>query len=243
VSPLRAVLLDAGGTLFTERTSRAAIYAATARRHGVAVEEAAAARALKLVHARLPQRLPQRSNGRGDAFRYSRPWFEHFIAAVFAEVGVCELPAGVAPDLFATFADPATFRLFDEVVPTLARLRERGLKLAVVSNWSPALPELLAGLGIAGRFDVVVSSGREGVEKPDPAIFARALDRLGVAPAEALHVGDHPVNDVAGAQAAGIAARLIDRTGGDRTGSGAAAWRSLEPLVRLADDAPAPRFS
>jgi REG-2-like HAD superfamily hydrolase len=225
VSPLRAVLLDAGGTLFTERSSRAAIYAATARRHGLAVDEVALARALKEVHARLPQRL---DDGRG-AFRYSRRWFERFIVEVFAQAGVAALPAAVAPDLFAAFADPATFRLFDEVVPTLARLREAGLKIAVVSNWSPALPGLIARLGLAGRFDLVVSSGLEEVEKPAAEIFGRALARLGVAPGEALHVGDHPVNDVVGARAAGIAARLLDRSGGDP-----AAWSSLAPLAEAA---------
>jgi putative hydrolase of the HAD superfamily len=224
VSPLRAVLLDAGGTLFTERSSRAAIYAATARRHGLAVDETATARAMKAVHARLPRRL----DDAGGAFRYSPRWFERFIAEVFAETGAAALPAGLVPDLFTTFADPATFRVFDDVVPALARLREEGVKTAVVSNWSPALPRLLAGLGLAPDLDAVVVSAVERTEKPEPGIFTLALRRLGVPASEALHVGDDPVKDVGGAQSAGIAARLLDRSARDPT-----AWRSLAPLAEL----------
>lgn len=227
MSPLRAVLLDAGGTLFTEKISRAAIYAAAARRHGLHVDEAATASAMAAVHARLPRRLDEA----GGAFRYTRRWFERFIAEVFEEAGAAALPAALSADLFATFADPATFRLFDEVVPTLARLRQEGVKIAVVSNWSPALGGLLAGLGLAGLLDAVVSSAAEEVEKPEPEIFARALDRLGVRASEALHVGDDPVKDVAGARAAGIEGRLLDRSG--RPGRDRSAWPSLEPMVDL----------
>jgi FMN phosphatase YigB (HAD superfamily) len=53
--------------------------------------------------------------------------------------------------------------------------------------------------------------GREGLEKPDPAIFRAALERAGVTPAEAIHVGDSPSADVHGAHAAGIRPILLDR--------------------------------
>ena len=57
---------------------------------------------------------------------------------------------------------------------------------------------------MASFFDVVLISEAEGVRKPDRAIFARALERCGVAPADAIFVGDHPEVDVAGARAAGM---------------------------------------
>ncbi len=219
MSPLRAVLLDAGGTLFVERRPRAAIYADAARRHGVVCDEAAVAQAMADVHAALPLRVD-------GGFRYSRPWFERFIAEVFARVGGSAPPAGLAPELFREFADPATFRVFEEVPPLLDRLRRAGRKIAVVSNWSPALEALLEGLGLAARVDAVVSSGREGVEKPAPGIFALALERLGVPAAEALHVGDDRVKDLEGARAAGLRAALLDRSGRD-----ASAWPTLAPLA------------
>jgi len=222
VSPLRAVLLDAGGTLFVERRPRARMYAEVARRHGVTCDEAAIGAAMAEVHRTLPVRVD-------GSFRYTRPWFERYIAAVFARAGAPAVPAGVAPDLFAAFADPASFRVFDEVPPLLDALRRAGLRLAVVSNWSPALGEVLDGLGLARRFDAVVSSGREQIEKPAPGIFTIALERLGVPAAAALHVGDDRGKDVEGARAAGLRAALLDRSGADRS-----AWTTLAPLGEVA---------
>jgi HAD superfamily hydrolase (TIGR01549 family) len=86
----------------------------------------------------------------------------------------------------------------------LETLRERGLKLGLVSNaFDP--PDLLhrdlEQLGVTQRLDVAVFSSEVGRRKPDPAIFEAALTRLGVEPERALMVGDSVANDVAGAQA------------------------------------------
>jgi putative hydrolase of the HAD superfamily len=64
----------------------------------------------------------------------------------------------------------------------------------------------LSALALASAFDAVLISEAEGLSKPDPAIFHRALERLGVAPGHAVFVGDHPDFDVAGARAAGLRA-------------------------------------
>jgi putative hydrolase of the HAD superfamily len=83
---------------------------------------------------------------------------------------------------------------------TVRRLRLRGLALAVVSNWDVGLAEHLERLGL----DLpVVTSADAGAAKPDAAIFRRALERLGVEPGRALHVGDSP-EDEQGARAAGM---------------------------------------
>jgi putative hydrolase of the HAD superfamily len=83
--------------------------------------------------------------------------------------------------------------------------------VAVVSNWDYSLRGTLAGLGL--EFDAIVTCGETGVRKPDPRIFLEALGRLGVAPADALHIGDRDGTDGAGARAAGIDVRIVDRTG------------------------------
>jgi len=89
----------------------------------------------------------------------------------------------------------------------LETLRDRGLKLGLVSNAIDP-PELLhrdlEQLGVAQRLDVAVFSSEVGRRKPDPAIFERALDALGVAPERALFVGDRLATDVAGAAALGM---------------------------------------
>jgi HAD superfamily hydrolase (TIGR01549 family) len=92
----------------------------------------------------------------------------------------------------------------------LEQARARGLRLGVVSNSEGKLGELFARLSIDQHFELVVDSALEGVRKPDPEIFRRALTRLRVAPEAALYAGDIPEVDVVGARAAGIDAVLID---------------------------------
>ncbi len=85
----------------------------------------------------------------------------------------------------------------------LARLRAAGLPLGVVTNKSGRFTEdLLRQLDLRAPFDVVVSGDTLSARKPDPAPLLHAFDRLGVAPAEGLMVGDS-ANDVASARAAG----------------------------------------
>ena len=92
----------------------------------------------------------------------------------------------------------------------LDAIRARGVKVAIISNSEGMLDRLFADLGILPHFDLVVDSGKLGIEKPDPRIFRVALDRFGVAPERALHLGDVFATDVLGARAAGIRHALID---------------------------------
>jgi putative hydrolase of the HAD superfamily len=106
------------------------------------------------------------------------------------------------------------FSAYPDVVPALDALRERGLRLIAVSNWDFSLARVLARCGLKGMLDGTVTSAEAGARKPDPAIFAVALELAQCRPDEALHVGDTPEEDVAGALAAGIRPLLIDRDGG-----------------------------
>jgi putative hydrolase of the HAD superfamily len=107
--------------------------------------------------------------------------------------------------------DAIRYRPFPDVLPTLRSLREWGKTLAVVSNWDPALPTLLAGLGLAEFFAFILPSAEIGVEKPDGRIFSVALQRLGLEPQEVVHIGDSYEADVVGARAVGITPILLDR--------------------------------
>ena len=121
-----------------------------------------------------------------------------------AQVFLDELGADIDASEFApSYVGALEFRLTEGAADALDRLRAAGLKLACVGNWDSTLASHLEDVGIADRFDVVVSSAKAGVEKPDPAIFRFALDRLGVTPARALHIGDSDV-DRDGALAAGL---------------------------------------
>lgn len=106
------------------------------------------------------------------------------------------------------------FSLYPDVVPTLAALSARGMRMAVVSNWDCSLSGVLADLGIAEHFEVVVTSAQVGVPKPDPAPFHAALATLEVAPEGVVHCGDEPAVDGDGARAAGIRAVIVRRPPG-----------------------------
>jgi putative hydrolase of the HAD superfamily len=111
----------------------------------------------------------------------------------------------LAPEEFvADFIAALVFEPIPGAAETIAALKARGLRLAVVANWDCALPEHLTAAGLAECFDTVVTSARAGAAKPDSAIFELALRELGVRPERALHVGDEPL-DEQGARAAGLA--------------------------------------
>ena len=98
----------------------------------------------------------------------------------------------------------------DAVRPSLAALRDCGVRLVVVSNANGRLHHLFDRLKLMSAFDYVFDSHREGVEKPDPRYFAIALARSGASAAETIHVGDLYHVDVAGARGAGITPVLFD---------------------------------
>jgi FMN phosphatase YigB (HAD superfamily) len=122
----------------------------------------------------------------------------------------CARIAGVDVDVLL---DVIRFEPFGEVEGVLDECARRGIALAVVSNWDLSLHDVLAGLGWTSRFGAVVTSAELGVAKPDPRPFLVALAALGVAPADAVHVGDDPDADVRGAAAAGVRGVLLDREG------------------------------
>jgi putative hydrolase of the HAD superfamily len=97
--------------------------------------------------------------------------------------------------------------LFSDADWTLASLRGAGLKLGLITNGSVHMQSRkLKSLALAPMFDTILISDAEGVSKPDPQIFHRALERLGAKPGHSVFVGDNPDVDVAGARAAGMRA-------------------------------------
>jgi putative hydrolase of the HAD superfamily len=105
------------------------------------------------------------------------------------------------------------FTAYPDVLPALAELRDGGRRLVVASNWDCSLPAWLEPAGVLELVDGVVTSAEVGAAKPSPRVFERALSLAGVEPAEALHVGDTLDNDVEGAAAAGVRGVLLQREG------------------------------
>ncbi|PYQ49178.1 MAG: hypothetical protein DMF78_19040 [Acidobacteria bacterium] len=203
---IETVFLDAGGVLVNPNWERVA--EAMARQ---GVEVSAAALAAAEPHAKRQLDTGQAVKANNDS---ARGWL--YFNLVLERAGV-SLSDGTDAALRELAEYHARFNLWESVpadVPdALDRLRRSGRRLVVVSNANGTLRAHFARLGLADRFDVLVDSCDEGVEKPDPRIFASALERLGVAPDRAIHVGDIVGLDVRGARRAGVEPVLMDPLG------------------------------
>jgi len=110
--------------------------------------------------------------------------------------------------------DYCEVKLYPDAERVLPLLRERGLKVGVVTNGLQSdVDEILPKVGLQEFFDVVVVIDTLRRMKPDVEVFRYALERLGVEASEAVFVGDEIENDYKGAQKCGLTAYLIDRVG------------------------------
>jgi putative hydrolase of the HAD superfamily len=147
------------------------------------------------------------------------------------KLGLDEDAEELARRVYEEFGRADRWRAYDDVLPALMRLKERGHRLGIISNWDRRLAGLLDGLGIAGLLDTIVSSAEVGLHKPDPRIFQLACDRVGVQPGEAVHVGDHHYADILGASAVGMIPVLIDRQETPDSGLGIGTLDALEAFL------------
>lgn len=191
---LDAVTVDAAGTclVLVDPTDRLA--GALAERGVVrAREEVAAAFAAEVAYY-----LPRSEEGRDTA---SLATLRREAVAVFLEHARAELE----PEAFVpAFMSAIEFAEAPGAHEALERLRAAGLELACVANWDLTLRDHLERAGLAHLFSTVVSSAEAGTPKPSAAPFSLALERLGIPPSRALHIGDDGV-DSEGARAAGLA--------------------------------------
>lgn len=191
---LDAVTVDAMGTLVElddpPGRLRAALAAQDVERSREEVKAA--------FEAEVAYYLPRTLEGRDQA---SLEDLRTRCTTVFLEHAEAELePESFAP----AFAEAIVFRRLPGAREALLRLRNAGLALACVSNWDVSLHPHLERSGLVDLFAEVVSSAEAGAAKPDRAVFAVALARLGVSANRVLHVGDGE-SDREGAAAAGLA--------------------------------------
>ena len=219
MTPLRFpfVLFDAGDTLFGPRESFGAVYSRVLRDLGVALSpevlEGGLRRCWREINRTVEPGVDRYRAYPGGEAEYWLRFVQGVMRYTPGAPSDPTLAARALEPLREAFQSPASWTVFHDVVPALAALRDAGARLGVVSNWDSRLPVLLDTLGLDCWFETVVVSHLEGVEKPRPEIFMRALERLGACAEETLHVGDVPELDAAGAEAAGIACVLVDRRG------------------------------
>ena len=207
--PLRAVVFDVGETLVHPSPSFPELFSQVLARDGHERQPDDVLTASRAVFHRFSEAARDNELWTTSPERSERFW-KGVYARMLDELGLGADDA-LRDRLYTTFTDPANYTLFDDVEPTLDALERLGLRLGIVSNFEAWLEDLLGKLGVRGRFPVRVISGEVGIEKPDPGIFALAIDRLGIDPADIVYVGDNPEFDVVPARAVGMTPVLIDR--------------------------------
>jgi len=197
---LKAVILDAYGTLLDTGDASVRATAEILRRHGVDLPP-------REIYATWKRHLRALRVAGGD-FRTEAALFEESLRLACAAHG---LPAGVTDDVGVMLATWGTRSAFPDAAESVARLRTRW-KVFVASNSDDApLRADLARNGLA--VDRVFSSENLRCYKPDPSFYRAVLHAIGVDPADAVSVGDSEEDDVEGPRRIGLAGIRLDRTG------------------------------
>jgi putative hydrolase of the HAD superfamily len=212
-SSITTITFDAGNTLLYCDPSPAEIYAVALGRHGRAVTPQEVEPVFAGAWAELQERTPPGIDRYGSRPGGEKQWWGAFLREVLVRLDHDAEWEPLLDELYAAFSEPDVWKVFPETRPTLEAAHDRGLRMAVISNWDRRLPGILDGLELTGYFETVTVSAIEGVEKPASEIFRRTLDSLGVRPEESLHIGDSPLEDYEGSRAVGMIPVLIDRPG------------------------------
>ena len=223
--PIEVVFFDAAGTLIHLPRGVGFHYAEVARRQGVFLQPEVIDRAF----LESWKAMPSRANTHRARPDDDRAWWRQLVDATLDRMAAPQFDRGAYfRELYNEFTQPGVWHLFPEVREVLAALSSQSsssmrLRLGIVSNFDRRLLPILDGLGIAHFFEQVILSSEVGADKPDPYIFRYALDRFGVPPEKACHVGDDPAGDWRAAREAALRVFELDRRVNN--------LRSLVPVV------------
>ncbi|MGI8438591.1 MAG: HAD family hydrolase [Thermoleophilaceae bacterium] len=222
---LDTVLMDAFGTLLYLEPPGPRLAAELERRLGAPVSETAATAAFA---AEIAYYLDHHLEGR-DA-RSLAELRERCAEVIRASL---RLPEQAHAAVREAMLEAIAFTAYPEAARALAELRAGGVRLVAASNWDCSLAEVLDRVGLGEALDAVVPSALVGAPKPDPRLFATALDAVGAQASRSIHVGDSIEHDVAGARAAGLRAVLVVRGATRPSGAGVPVVSSLAALPSL----------
>lgn len=210
---IRAVFFDAGDTLVHRWVLKAERFLWLCEQAGMPADHEVR-RAGAIAQERFFQGRQNHENV------WSREWFRRLNRAGLEGLGLADADldrlAASIHDL-ALSLPQGEHALDPEALPLLSELRARGCRLAVISNWDGTLVDALRPTGLGGYFDAILDSQVVGSRKPDTRMFEIACAAAGVRPDEAVHVGDSPGADVAGALRAGVHPVLLDALGAFHT--------------------------
>ena len=233
LSPIRAIFFDAVGTLFDVKGSVGEVYLSYAQKYGVPnTPEMVTTLNMRFKEVMKDMPAPVFSVERPEKLKQiERLWWFDVVHAVFYRVGMFEHFDDFFEEVFEAFGHATHWELFPETLEVLAKLKERGFELGIITNFDTRYFQVARALGLDSFFDSVTISSLAGAAKPAEQIFSHALEQHMLNPEEVLHVGDHRIEDFEGAQWAGLHPVLIDRSGSGLYDN--RIFSSLVPLLSL----------
>ncbi|KAK9290036.1 hypothetical protein L1049_008199 [Liquidambar formosana] len=194
----KALLVDAVGTLVVPSQPMAQIYREIGEKYGVEYSEVEILNRYRRAYGQPWGRSRLRYVDDG------RPFWQYIVSS---STGCSD--SQYFEELYNYYTTEKAWHLCDpDAEKVFKALRKAGVKLAVVSNFDTRLRPVLRALNCDHWFDAVAVSAEVEAEKPNPTIFLKACELLGVKPEDAVHVGDDRRNDVWGARDAGCDAWL-----------------------------------
>ncbi len=227
-SKVKWVTIDVGGTLLFAHPSVGEIYAEVLARHGHQRAPEILEREFFRVWSTDVRRRVDQVTPASEKSRWRR-----VVLQTFADLdGQVDFDA-LFDDLWHAFREAGRWRLAAGAEETVRELRERGYRLAILSNWDDRLRPLLQEMTLDRHFDEIFVSCEEGFEKPDPRLFETVETRLGARGEEIAHIGDSHHHDVLGARSRGW--RAIQVFGSVPADSD---WIRVDTFPRLLDVLP-----
>ena len=161
------------------------------------------------LHEGFPWHTPERYHPELSSPKAWWAFLKPVLANAILKVGYSDSDSSRAAEIAQEYIlNPETYIPYDDALPVLQDLYEKGWQHFIVSNNYPELPDVVGHLSFSNLITECITSGLVGYEKPNPAIFEYALDRA-KKPEEVWMVGDNIDADVRGAEAAGIPAILV----------------------------------
>ncbi|CAH1264619.1 HDHD3 [Branchiostoma lanceolatum] len=210
----KLLTLDCTNTLFKLKRTPGTIYAAVADSHGIQVDSA------KLDCAFLKNYREQSQSYCNFGCRSgisTKVWWTDLVKKTLLDAGVPKSKAldAVAKQLFDEFSGGKHWEVYPQTKEALENIRDKGVKLGVISNFDERLQEVLVDLDLCRLFDFVLTSVDAQVAKPNCRIFEIALQLAGAEPSETVHLGDNLELDVKPALCLGMHAIWINRNSVD----------------------------
>jgi putative hydrolase of the HAD superfamily len=209
----RVIFFDAMGTLFDLKNSVGEIYQQYAAKYNVQVDAELISKAFIQSFKSAPS-LAFLATEFSPIKQQEFNWWKQVVSATFEQLGVRKNFAdfnAFFTEIYGYFGTGEPWYVFPDTVNSLISCRDRGIELGIISNFDSRLIEVLNHLDLDQFFTSITISSMAGFAKPDANIFHLALSKHRVAPAQAWHIGDSPVEDYAGAKNVGLGSFWLNR--------------------------------